>query len=104
MRRNYLDIYVDILKAAMTGAKKSHIVFKANLNFKIVRRYLDRLIDNGMLSPADDSRLYTTTDRGVALLDIYNELVAPIKPMTGREQDDLGMCSRQPGTAYNTNL
>ncbi len=79
MRRNYLDIYVDILKVAMTGAKKTHIVYQVNLNFKIVRKYLDRLIDNGMLSPAGNSRLYTTTDRGVAFLDIYNEFVAPIR-------------------------
>ena len=79
MRRNYLDIYVDILQAAMTGARKSHIVYQANLNFKIVRKYLDRLLDNGMLSLAGDSRLYTTTDRGVAFLDVYDVLVAPIR-------------------------
>ena len=86
MRRNYLEIYVDILQAAMTGAKKSHIVYQANLNFKIIRKYLDRLIDSGMLSPAGDSRRYTTTDRGVAFLDIYNELVAPFRMMSTTPQ------------------
>jgi len=79
MKRNYLDIYVDILQVAMSGAKKTHIVYRANLNFKVVRMYIDRLIDTGMLSPAEDSGDYRTTRRGIEFLDQYNELVAPIK-------------------------
>jgi predicted transcriptional regulator len=85
MKRNYLDIYVDILRAAMSGAKKTHIVYRANLNFKVVRMYIDRLIDTGMLSPAEDSRDYKTTRRGIEFLDQYNELVTQMKHAPGQK-------------------
>ncbi len=49
MRRNDLDICADILTVARAGAKKTHIVYRANLNFKLVRKYLRRLIENGLL-------------------------------------------------------
>jgi predicted transcriptional regulator len=64
---------------AKTGAKKTQIVYQANLNFKIVKRYLARLIDTGMLSMFEERRLYTTTNRGMEFLEQYRELVIPIK-------------------------
>lgn len=79
MRRNDLDICADILQVAKTGAKKTQIVYQANLNFKIVKRYLNRLITTGMLSKVEERRLYTTTNRGMRFLEQYNELVIPIK-------------------------
>lgn len=81
MRRNDLDICADILQVAKTGAKKTQIVYQANLNFKIVKKYLSRLIDTGMLMTADESSLYTTTNRGIEFLEQYTELVVPMKPM-----------------------
>ncbi|EMR73169.1 putative transcriptional regulator [Thaumarchaeota archaeon SCGC AB-539-E09] len=79
MRRNDLDICADILKVAQTGAKKTQIVYQANLNFKIVKKYLNRLIDKGLLDPANERRYYTTTSRGFNFLDQYGELVTPLK-------------------------
>jgi predicted transcriptional regulator len=81
MRRNDLDICADILQVAKAGAKKTQIVYQANLNFKIVKKYLSRLIDTGMLMTADESSLYTTTNRGIEFLEQYTELVIPMKPM-----------------------
>ena len=79
MRRNDLDICADILKIAQTGAKKTQIVYKANLNFKIVKKYLDRLIDNGLLLNQDENRFYMTTYRGTDFLEQYRELILPLK-------------------------
>jgi predicted transcriptional regulator len=79
MRRNDLDICADILQVAKTGAKKTQIVYQANLNFKIVKRYLNRLISTGMLSTVEERRLYTTTNRGMEFLEQYRKLVIPIK-------------------------
>ena len=81
MRRNDLDICADILQVAKAGAKKTQIVYQANLNFKIVKKYLSRLIDTGMLSDAQENRLYTTTNQGIEFLEQYAELVIPMKPM-----------------------
>jgi predicted transcriptional regulator len=79
MRRNDLDICADILKVAQTGAKKTRIVYQANLNFKIVKKYLDRLIDNGLLDPQGESKYYLTTPRGYDFLEQYKELILPLK-------------------------
>ena len=65
-KRTNLEIRADILKIAMDGAKKSHIVYKANLNFAIIKDYLKDLSSVGLLSlPTNGSKLYTTTDKGI---------------------------------------
>jgi len=72
VRRNDLDICADILRAARSGVKKTHIVYRANLNFMIVKRYLKRLIDGGQLSLEDGH--YTATNRGLRWLSRYEDL------------------------------
>lgn len=76
-RRNELDIYADILQVAMEGARKTEIVYKANLNFTILKKYLRRLIDRGLIEPTEDRR-FITTKRGFQFLEQYRELIAPI--------------------------
>jgi len=79
MRRNDLDICADILRVAKTGAKKTQIVYQANLNFKIVKKYLQRLIANGMLATYQGGRLYMTTGLGSNFLEQYGALVSPLR-------------------------
>ena len=83
MRRNDLDICADILTAARAGAKKTHIVYRANLNFKLVRKYLRRLIENGLLLPSSESNLYTTTKEGMDFLEQYRKLNGPLMKKVG---------------------
>lgn len=71
MRRNNLDICADILQVAQPGAKKTQIVYKANLNFMIVKKYLSNLIEKGFIEKFDD--LYYTTNKGVYFLESYEE-------------------------------
>ena len=77
MRRNDLDICSDILQVAKSGAKKTHIVYQANLNFNIVKKYLNRLISNGMLDSNEEGRLFVTTTRGLGFIEQYRALVSP---------------------------
>lgn len=62
MNRSYLEICVKILEVAKKGAKKSHIVFRANLNFHMVENYLTQLISRKFLH--QDYNLYFTTEKG----------------------------------------
>jgi len=71
-RRNDIDICADVLRIAQGGAKKTHIVYQANLNFKIVKRYLSRLMESGLLVFRDE--VYCTTDMGVRFLEVYGGL------------------------------
>lgn len=75
-RRNDLDIVADILCVARDrgGALKTQIVYGANLNFKIVKGYLERLIDNEMLD--HDPPRYYPTKKGRDYLEAYVNLVS----------------------------
>jgi len=72
-KRSKLEITADILRVAVGGAKKSHIVYQANLNFQIIKNYLKDLISTGLLqSPTTGSKLYTTTDKGIAFVNYFD--------------------------------
>jgi len=73
-RRSSVEICADILMVAKKGAKKSHIVYKANLNFKLVERYLDRLKKSNLIVGPMINRLYKTTMKGIEYLDHFREL------------------------------
>lgn len=72
MRRNNKDIEADILRIAIGGAKKTQIVYRGNLNFKIVKGYLNRLIERGFIDHGE--RLFHTTPRGHEFLRRYDLL------------------------------
>jgi len=71
-RRNNLDICSDILQVARGGANKTRIVYQANLNFKIVKKYLNRLIDSGFIQPSED--VFITTPKGNQFIEQYNTI------------------------------
>ena len=71
MRRDRKDIDAAILRIAETGVKKTQIVYQANLNFKIVKRYLERLIGQEYLV---HDGLFQTTPRGKEFLLRYDAL------------------------------
>lgn len=61
-RRSRTDIAVDILRVAMKGAKKSHIVCEANVNFNIASEYLEMLNENELIRR--ENGLFITTEKG----------------------------------------
>ena len=72
MRRNNLDIYSDILNVSEYGAKKTQIVYGANLNFNIVKKHIAALMERGFVEK--DDRLYFTTERGKNFVESYRQL------------------------------
>jgi predicted transcriptional regulator len=73
LRRDKIEIIADILKAATYGAKKTHIVYKANLNFNVFKRYLSRLEEKGLLMKINGGQ-YITTKKGSQFLEQYNKI------------------------------
>ena len=79
MRRNHIkrrsknDIAVNILKVAMNGAKKTHIVYEVNLNFNIAQKYLKLLKDKELIRREND--IFITTDKG----KVFHEMAKGIK-------------------------
>ena len=77
MRRSNLDVTVNILEAAQGGANKTRIVYGSNLNFEIVKGYINTLVNNGFLE--NDGKRYSTTARGVKFVEEYRELMKPLQ-------------------------
>jgi predicted transcriptional regulator len=77
MRRNNLDINAEILQVAQAGAKKTQIVYKANLNFLILKKYLNNLIEKGLVNK-NDTRYYTT-EKGRDFLRRYQEFSSMVR-------------------------
>ena len=66
VRRTSYEISSDILRVARGGALKSHLVYKANLNFEVIQRYLGHLIKGGLIE--NSGRIFRTTEKGVEFI------------------------------------
>ena len=71
-RRTKFDIVIAILDVVSGGATKTKIVYKANLNFNLATKYLDLLLEKGLVRT--DSNRYEITDEGKAFLEKAKEL------------------------------
>lgn len=86
-RRNDMDICHDILKVTQGGARKTRIVYQANLNFKIVKKYLQRLLEGDLIEYREDVKRYFTTEKGSYWMTSYSFIVSPMKLIIS---DELG--------------
>jgi len=76
-RRGKLEIIIDILSVAMKDAKKTEIVYKANLNFKRVGNYLPYLEEKGLIENIGSE--YKTTEKGKQFLRDYRKMKEQLK-------------------------
>ena len=79
MRRSKLEIYVDILKVlGLRGPLKlTHIMYKANVNCKVLKEYLDFLLAQGLVEERSVGKsrvVYANTQRGITVLKYFREL------------------------------
>jgi predicted transcriptional regulator len=63
-----------ILEAANGGATKTKIMYKAFLSYAQLKEYLAVLIENGLIEYEDGRQLYRTTEKGIRLLRVYNQV------------------------------
>lgn len=70
--RTYRDHSAEILTLASEGAKKTQLVYKANLNFNLIRDQLEILIHTGLMEKQD--REYFTTDKGKQFLYHFSSM------------------------------
>jgi len=79
MRRSKLETYVDILKVlGQRGPLKlTHIMYKANVNCKILKEYLDFLLKQGLVEErvvGKNRVVYASTQKGITVLKYFREL------------------------------
>ncbi len=74
-----MEMICDILKVVSAGpTKPTHILYKANMSWKVLSSYLDYLISAGMLdkvgAEGGKRSIYTLTVKGKRVLRLYDGL------------------------------
>jgi len=68
--RDRLQIIADILAVVRGGARKTHIMYQANLSFTLLKRYLGEVLEAG-LAWCDKENHYQITQRGRDFLERF---------------------------------
>jgi predicted transcriptional regulator len=63
-----------ILDAANGGTTKTKIMYKVMLTYNQVKNYLSILIENNLIEYLDVTQTFRTTEKGLNLLKIHNEM------------------------------
>jgi predicted transcriptional regulator len=72
--RTSLQILADILDAAGSGARKTRIMYHANLSFRLLNRYLGYALEIELVSaPCSSDGCYALTPKGYEFLEKYNK-------------------------------
>jgi predicted transcriptional regulator len=86
MRRSKLEIYIDILDVlALKGQLKlTHIMYKSNVNCKVLKEQLEFLIKNSLVEERilrKEKVVYGITSKGIQVLKYFREIeqVFPMK-------------------------
>jgi len=74
LNRSRFEIMADILQRAVTGAKKTWLLYSANLSYSQHQKYISTLVELGLLSK--NNGLYTTTQKGMDFITSYQKLTS----------------------------
>ena len=69
--RDRLDIIADILHVASHEAKKTQIMYQANLSYKVLQRYLNEIMEASLVKFEVKNQSYLLTSKGKEYLDAY---------------------------------
>ena len=77
VRRSRMKVIFDILSECLDGANKTRLMYRCNLNFVRFNRYLQELLDAGLVERVDVNPgvtvLYRTTSKGRELLKVLRK-------------------------------
>jgi predicted transcriptional regulator len=71
--RSKVEIVADILEVSREGAKKTHIIYRGNLSFKLAELYLEVVLRAGLLALDRKNGLYRLTKHGEAFLERFGK-------------------------------
>ena len=77
--RSRTEIVGSILEAANGGVSKTKIMYIAFLSFGQLKEYLSILIENNLIEYLEAAQTYKTTEKGLNLLKIHNEMAEMLK-------------------------
>ena len=71
--RGRLDIIADILNVASRDARKTQIMYQANLSYRVLQKYLAEVVEASLVCFEGTKRCYQLTDKGRRFLDAYQK-------------------------------
>jgi predicted transcriptional regulator len=72
--RSRTDIIVSMLEAGRFEATKTKIMYSSYLSSHQLRVYLELVIRNGLFAYDSAKQRYRTTEKGLRLLELYNDV------------------------------
>jgi predicted transcriptional regulator len=103
--RNRVEIIADILNIVENGAKKTQIMYKGNLSYKLLRSYLCEVIGAGLVCVGERSNIYQLTEKGKMFLKDFAdysrsriEVEQRVSDMKGLKSKLEGMCTFKSGS------
>ena len=85
--RSRLDIIADILLVASRNAKKTQIMYQANLSYKVLKRYLAEIVEASLIHFEGEKQCYTLTSKGQEFLEAYKQYSRTNKHVEKRLKD-----------------
>ena len=80
LQRGRWDIMASVLRVAKSPKSRTHIMYGANLSFRQLKRYMELLLDKGLLCVSAEEtsskakNMYVITDIGLSFLENYRRL------------------------------
>ena len=71
--RSRFDIIADMLDVASRRAKKTQIMYQANLSYRLLQKYLAEVKSSSLVKYERRGRCYVLTDKGREFLQAYTE-------------------------------
>jgi len=71
--RSKLDITADILNVVSHNAKKTKIMYEANLSYKLLTRYLAEALESSLIHFDPKDKCYVLTPKGREFLEKYQD-------------------------------
>lgn len=72
--RDKMETKADVLDAAADGARKTRIMYSANLSYRLVKKCLDETVKIGFVIVSE--RSYEVTERGMVFLEKHRDFSA----------------------------
>jgi predicted transcriptional regulator len=66
--RNRIEIIADILGIVKNGARKTQIMYKGNLSYKLLTYYLHEVVGSELVYIGENASIYQLTEKGEAFL------------------------------------
>ena len=73
-RRHRLEIVTEILRNAKGGIQKTQLVYLTNINFTLLKKYQNLLVEKGLIESTNGQ--IRTTEAGIEFISKYDKLMS----------------------------